>query len=91
MPIWVFIEMLSFGSFIRFYKYCADTFKDKPMQDEFYLFLTVKKIRNASAHNNCLINDLSIKTHNYNVNYKLKKSLSGIGIKYDQRKRKNGL
>lgn len=88
MPIWAFVEILSFGSFIHFYRYCAETFDDKSMKDEVYLFLTVKKIRNASAHNNCLINDLSIKIHDYSVNYKLKNSLSKIGIKYDQRKKK---
>ena len=88
LPIWAFVEILSFGSFIHFYKYCATRFNDKEMMDDVYLFLTVKKIRNASAHNNCLINDLSIKSHKYKINYKLKDSLSKIGIRYDQRKRK---
>lgn len=88
MPVWAFIEILSFGSFIHFYKFCAARFKDADMTDESYLFLTVKKIRNAAAHNNCLINDLSIKTHKYKINFGLKDALSKIGIKYDQRKKK---
>ena len=88
MPIWAFVEILSFGRFIHFYRYCADRFNDKDMKDNRFLFLSVKKVRNAAAHNNCLINDLSIKTHKYKVNYGLKTELSKIGIKLNQRKKK---
>lgn len=87
-PIWAFVEILSFGSFIHFYKYCATRLGDKSMIDNVYLFLTVKKVRNASAHNNCLLNDLAIRTHKYKVNYDVRQALSQIGIKYNQRKRK---
>jgi len=76
MPVWVFIEIISFGSFISFYKYCAERFRtndcesgnkvlerdDKHMLDNFYLMLSVKQVRNASAHNNCILNDLKDKT-----------------------------
>lgn len=50
-PAWVFLELVSFGSFIYFYKFCADKFDDKKMMDEFYLLQSVKSLRNACAHN----------------------------------------
>lgn len=97
-PLWVFIEIISFGSFISFYKYCADrllncdtaTYKkiqiecrkdqtpvyrsakayqqrqlikeDKTMISNFYLLLSIKRLRNAAAHNNCIISDLRDKS-----------------------------
>ncbi|WP_048515669.1 Abi family protein [Megasphaera cerevisiae] len=73
IPVWAFLELITFGSFISFYKFCADRFLlqddnkgylkgfDKQMQDEFYMFLDIKHIRNASAHNNCILNDLKTK------------------------------
>ena len=61
-PIWAFVEVIPFGRFIMFYKYCADYFQDKKLTDEYYLLLSVKVLRNASAHSNCIINDLSPNT-----------------------------
>lgn len=58
-PAWVFLELVSFGSFIYFYKFCADKFDDKKMTDEFYLLQNVKSLRNACAHNNCILNEMS--------------------------------
>lgn len=60
MPVWAFLEIIPFGRMISFYKFCADRFKDKRMQNNFYLLLTCKDIRNACAHNSCILNDLSI-------------------------------
>ena len=41
-PVWVFLEVISFGTFIHFLRFCADRFEDKKMKDEFYLLQTVK-------------------------------------------------
>lgn len=49
-PAWVFLELTSFGSFIYFYKFCADKFDDKKMVGDFYLLQSVKSLRNACAH-----------------------------------------
>lgn len=58
-PVWVFLELVAFGTFIYFYKFCAERFNDKGMLDEFYLLQSVKCLRNACAHNNCILNDMS--------------------------------
>ncbi len=53
-PIWAFVEIISFGSFLRLYKYYYDS--DEPVPTAF--LNPVKSLRNACAHNNCLINNL---------------------------------
>lgn len=53
-PIWAFVEVISFGTFIRLYDYYYDT--DAPIQNK--LLNPVKSLRNACAHNNCIINNL---------------------------------
>ena len=41
-PAWAFIEVVSFGSFLYFYKFCANRFNDRELLNEFYIFQAVK-------------------------------------------------
>ena len=56
--IWNIVEVMSFGQFVHLYQlfYARNKFENK----EFYanMLLPIKMIRNAAAHNNCLINRL---------------------------------
>lgn len=54
--IWNVIELMSFGQFINLYElfYQRNSFEDS----ERYLLYPVKMLRNAAAHNNCLINQM---------------------------------
>lgn len=117
-PLWVFIEIISFGSFISFYKYCSDHLlnadkdayrqvksecrerrsaisqnaaaiqcrqlikEDKVMRSNFYLLLSIKRLRNAAAHNNCIISDLRDKAEEVygRVDTRLVKQLGDIGL-----------
>lgn len=67
-PVWAFIEIVSFGRLVAFYGFCADRFSDKSMKDTFYRLLTCKEIRNASAHSNCILNNLKAKTAAHSTN-----------------------
>ena len=58
MPVWVLLELISFGRFIHLYRFCADRFSDRSMLREFYLLQTVKDLRNCCAHGNCILNNL---------------------------------
>ena len=54
--IWNIVEVLSFGDFIEFYKlYYARYSGELNIEN---MLLPVKFLRNAAAHNNCLINNL---------------------------------
>jgi hypothetical protein len=57
-PAWAFMEVISFGTFCSFYRFCARRFSRKDMLSRYYLLMEVKNFRNACAHNNCVLNDL---------------------------------
>lgn len=92
LPAWVFSEAVSFGSFLSFYKFIGDKTSDKDMKDNFYLLLSVKRLRNACAHSNCVLNDLSVhKEHmgqNSNMNHRLRDEIKKAGVSNDTRSKK---
>ena len=79
-PIWAFVEIIPFGRFVNFYMFVADKLNDKLMKDEAYLLKNVRELRNACAHNNCIINDLKSSTSKYKTNYKILNEIANIGI-----------
>lgn len=54
-PVWAFVEIISFGSFIKFYDYY---YGDRNTGAKTNLLNPIKSLRNACAHNNCLLNNL---------------------------------
>lgn len=61
-PVWVLLELLSFGDFINFYKFYYH--KNKQAHYPIGIINLIKSLRNAVAHNNCLLMNLSNKTTN---------------------------
>ena len=59
MPIWAFCEVVSFGTFIGLMKFCAERWDDRRILADHYLIKKAKSVRNASAHSQCILNDLS--------------------------------
>lgn len=57
MPVWVFVEVISFGDLEDLVAYYAEHSGWKSPIDKMSLD-RVRQIRNAAAHNNCIINDL---------------------------------
>lgn len=55
IPIWVLIELISFGNLVYLYKLYDDTYGSFRIGP---LLFRVKNLRNAAAHSNCLINQL---------------------------------
>lgn len=79
-PIWVFVEIIPFGRFIKFYRFIADKLQDRKMINESYMLMDVRELRNACAHNNCIINDLRANTSKYHANYRILDEIAKIGI-----------
>lgn len=79
-PIWVFVEIIPFGRLIKFYRFVANKLQDRKMMDESYMLMDVRELRNACAHNNCIINDLKAYTSEYEANYRVLNSVAKIGI-----------
>lgn len=79
-PIWAFLEIIPFGRLIKFYRYVAERLQDRKMIDESYMLMDVRELRNACAHNNCIINDLKSNTSKYSANYRVQNEVAKIGI-----------
>lgn len=56
LPLWVFLEVVEFGSFVDFCRFCAERWGDADMAQEHYVLKSVKALRNACAHNSCIVN-----------------------------------
>lgn len=91
-PTWAFIEIIPLGRLVSFYGFCANRFNDKDMRDDFYRLLTCKEIRNASAHSNCILNDLRARTVTHSTNAAVTKELmniSGMNAKFRKNRMSN--
>ncbi|MGN0262291.1 MAG: Abi family protein [Eggerthellaceae bacterium] len=58
MPVWVLMELFSFGSFIDLYLFCANCWSDERMRHEHYMLRQVKSVRNACAHSSDILNGI---------------------------------
>ena len=56
-PVWVLMELLSFGSIINFYLDYYTSKKYPHIQSQ--ILNLVRSLRNAAAHNNCILYDLN--------------------------------
>lgn len=62
---WKLVEVLSFGEFVKFYKYYYEKYYYVYTQQHSLInhLMQVKFLRNAAAHNNCLLNTLCDNTY----------------------------
>jgi len=77
-PIWAFTEIIPLGTFIHFYRFCADQFSRKDLKDDYFLLKDTKELRNAAAHSNCILHDLGAKDSKHQANFNLLRALDGI-------------
>lgn len=77
-PVWALIEIIPFGRLVSFYGFCAERFQDKDMKNDYYRLLTCKEIRNASAHSNCILNDLRSGTAEHSTNSDVTRAVMNI-------------
>ena len=57
MPIWALVEIITFGELLSLVDFCR-TERSMPLSVDKICLDRVRQIRNATAHNNCIINDL---------------------------------
>lgn len=87
MPVWAFLEVITFGAFNSFILFCAKRFDDDELRDRFYLLRAAKDLRNACAHNSCILNGLASGENARRANNGVMKALSKIdGVGSYQRK-----
>ena len=90
IPIWEFLEIVTFGELINFFEFFTTQYN---LDDKKYVFILrdINKLRNAVAHNSCVLSELDKKDNIHRpdvliINY-LKKC--GIGKENRDNKLKN--
>ena len=68
--------------------FVAKKINDRSMINEAYLLKNVRELRNACAHNNCILNDLKSETAWNPPNYNIMKELGEKGISKKTRYKK---
>lgn len=76
--VWAFIEVIPLGSLLHFYHFCAERFNDTNMIADYMLMRDIREIRNASAHNNCILYDMHAEKKHHRPNYRMTAALGHI-------------
>lgn len=89
LPLWVFLKVVEFGFFVDFYRFCAERWGDAAMAQEHYVLKSVKALRNATAHNSCIVNGFTPRAEKaeFPVNALLADSMTALGIKNSKTRR----
>lgn len=87
IPIWEFLEIITFGELINFFDFFT---KYYILDDNKYIFILreVNKLRNAVAHNSCVLCDLDKKDNNHRADTLVINYLKDCGIGRDNRNTK---
>lgn len=82
MPIWVLMELFSFGSFTSLYLFAADRWGILSMRDEHYMLRQAQFLRNACAHSSNLINGFDIQKSHVESNATVERKLAKTGLSH---------
>ena len=58
MPVWAFLEVVTFGTLLAFYLFCSRRWRDTVMREEHYILKGVKAVRNCCSHGSCILNGM---------------------------------
>lgn len=87
IPIWEFLEIITFGELINFFDFFTQHYN---LDDQKYIFILreVNKLRNAVAHNSCVLCDLDKKDNIHKVDTLVIRYLKDCGIGKENRNTK---
>ena len=88
IPIWEFLEIITFGELVNFYDFYTNEYKLKDENKDVYILRDIVKLRNAVAHNNCILSELNTKKNKYPPSYKIIQFLNNCDIGKDTRSKK---
>ena len=85
----VFFEICELGTFVDFYRFCAERWRDEGMMEDHYVLKSVKALRNAAAHNSCIVNGFvsSAKRAGFPSSRPLTDALNAAGMKNSRNRR----
>ena len=88
IPVWEFLEIITFGELVNFYDFFSKEYKLKKEIKNIFILREVVKLRNAVAHNSCVLCDLDKKDNEYGPDFKIIDYLNSCGIGKETRDNK---
>ena len=88
IPIWEFLEIITFGELVNFYEFFSNEYNLKNEIKNVYILREIVKLRNAVAHNSCVLSDLDKKDNVYTPDFKIIRFLNECGIGKNTRNNK---
>ncbi len=88
IPIWEFLEIITFGDLVSFYQFFAREYNLEEENKNVFILKEIVKLRNAVAHNSCILSDLNKKYNKCKPDYKIINYLNDCDIKKDARENK---
>jgi len=80
IPIWEFLEIITFGELVSFYEFFSENYELKSEYQNIFILREISKLRNAVAHNACVLSDLVSKDNNHRPDFKVQNYLRKCGI-----------
>lgn len=81
IPVWEFLEIITFGELVNFYEFFSKEYELKNEIKNVFILREIVKLRNAVAHNSCVLCDLDKKDNHFAPDYKIVNYLNNCGIK----------
>ncbi len=87
IPIWEFLEIITFGELINFFEFYTNMYG---LEDNKYVFILreINKLRNAVAHNSCVLDELNKKDNKHRADTLIVNYLKKCGIGKETRNNK---
>lgn len=80
IPVWEFLEIITFGELVNFYDFYTKEYNLVDENRDVYILRDIVKLRNAVAHNTCVLCELSKKDNVYPASYKIIQYLKDCNI-----------
>lgn len=90
IPIWEFLEIITFGELVNFYDFFTKEYNLVDENRDVYILRDIVKLRNAVAHNTCVLSELNKKDNEYPPAYKVVQYLKSCNIGKEKRDNKLG-
>lgn len=80
IPVWEFLEIITFGELVNFYDFYTKEYNLVDENRDVYILRDIVKLRNAVAHNTCVLSELNKKDNAYPASYKIVQYLKDCNI-----------
>ena len=80
IPVWEFLEIITFGELVNFYEFFSKEYQLMKEVKNIFILREIVKLRNAVAHNSCVLCDLDKKDNKYAPDFKIVDYLNSCGI-----------